>query len=104
MRVIMLNNIVLFHRKQAGLSRQALADLAGVSPTVIYHLENGKETLQWNIVDFVDLCKRWGQVCYSGCVLIIHGKLITHKSKHNPTFFSVNRIGVQNLLKQQKMR
>lgn len=46
----MLNDIVIYHRKQAGLSRHALADLAGVSPTVIYHLEKGKQTLQWNIV------------------------------------------------------
>lgn len=46
----MLKEIVHFHRKQAGLSRKQLAELAGVSETVIYLLEKGKETLQWNIV------------------------------------------------------
>lgn len=45
-----LAHIVLFHRKQAGLSRRELAELAGVSETVIYYLEHGKETLQWNII------------------------------------------------------
>lgn len=46
----MLKEIVHFHRKQAGFSRKQLAELAGVSETVIYFLEKGKETLQWNIV------------------------------------------------------
>jgi HTH-type transcriptional regulator / antitoxin HipB len=46
----MLKDIVHFHRKQSGLSRKQLAEIAGVSETVIYYLEKGKETLQWNIV------------------------------------------------------
>ena len=46
----MLKELVHFHRKQAGLSRKQLAEIAGVSETVIYYLEKGKETLQWNIV------------------------------------------------------
>jgi DNA-binding XRE family transcriptional regulator len=46
----MLKELVYFHRKQAGLSRRQLAEIAGVSETVIYFLEKGKETLQWNIV------------------------------------------------------
>jgi HTH-type transcriptional regulator / antitoxin HipB len=46
----MLKEMVHFHRKQAGLSRKQLAEIAGVSETVIYYLEKGKETLQWNIV------------------------------------------------------
>jgi DNA-binding XRE family transcriptional regulator len=43
---IRLNNkiseIVLFHRKKSGLTRNQLADLAGVGKTVIYDIENGK--------------------------------------------------------------
>ena len=46
----MLKELVHFHRKQAGLSRRQLAEIAGVSETVIYFLEKGKETMQWNIV------------------------------------------------------
>jgi HTH-type transcriptional regulator / antitoxin HipB len=49
----MLKELVQFHRKQAGLSRKKLAEIAGVSETVIYYLEKGKETLQWNIVSAI---------------------------------------------------
>lgn len=42
-----LHNIVLFHRKQAKLSRNELAELAGVGKTVIYDLEKGKKTVKW---------------------------------------------------------
>ncbi len=41
-----LNEIVLFHRKQSGLTRNQLADLAGVGKTVIYDIEKGKETIR----------------------------------------------------------
>lgn len=40
--------IILFHRKQAKLSRIELAELAGVGKTVIYDLEHGKETVKWS--------------------------------------------------------
>jgi HTH-type transcriptional regulator / antitoxin HipB len=33
-------------RKQAKLSRIALADIAGVGKTVVYDIENGKETVR----------------------------------------------------------
>jgi serine/threonine-protein kinase HipA len=39
-----LSEIVLFHRKKSGLTRNQLADLAGVGKTVIYDIEKGKET------------------------------------------------------------
>jgi HTH-type transcriptional regulator / antitoxin HipB len=35
-----------FHRKKAGLSRNALAELAGVGKTAVFDLENGKTTVQ----------------------------------------------------------
>ena len=38
--------IVKFHRKQAGLSRVDLADIAGVGKTVVYDIENCKETVR----------------------------------------------------------
>ncbi|MFH0730456.1 MAG: helix-turn-helix domain-containing protein [Pseudomonadota bacterium] len=41
-----LARIIEFHRKQAKLSRIALADIAGVGKTVVYDIENGKETVQ----------------------------------------------------------
>ena len=40
-----ISDIVLFHRKKSGLSRNQLADLAGVGKTVIYDIEKGKETI-----------------------------------------------------------
>ena len=42
-----ISNIVLFHRKKSGLSRNQLADLAGVGKTVIYDIEKGKETIRF---------------------------------------------------------
>ena len=42
-----LHKIILFHRKQAGLSCNELAELAGVGKTVIYDLEKGKNTVKW---------------------------------------------------------
>jgi y4mF family transcriptional regulator len=41
-----LSEIVLFHRKKSGLSRNQLADLAGVGKTVIYDIEKGKESIR----------------------------------------------------------
>lgn len=48
-----LSDVVRFHRKQAGLTQKALADLAGVGKTVIYDIEKGKETVQWDTVNKV---------------------------------------------------
>lgn len=42
-----IGKIVLFHRKKSGLSRNQLADLAGVGKTVIYDIEKGKETIRY---------------------------------------------------------
>lgn len=43
-----IGRIVQFHRKQAGLSRIALADIAGVGKTVVYDIEKGKPTVRLN--------------------------------------------------------
>lgn len=40
--------IVLYCRKQSGLSQQALAKLAGVGKTVVFDIEKGKTTVQLN--------------------------------------------------------
>ena len=45
-----LSEIILFHRKQAQLSRNELAELAGVGKTVIYDLEKGKKTVKWSTI------------------------------------------------------
>lgn len=39
---------VLFHRKQSGLSRIDLAEIAGVGKTVIYDIEHGKDSVRLN--------------------------------------------------------
>lgn len=44
--VLKIGRIVQFHRKEAGLSRIDLADIAGVGKTVVYDIENGKETVR----------------------------------------------------------
>ena len=45
-----LHNVLLFHRKQAKLSRKELAELAGIGKTVIYDLEKGKKTVRWSTI------------------------------------------------------
>ncbi len=42
-----IGEIVLFHRKQAGLSRIECADLAGVGKTAVYDIEQGKDPVQF---------------------------------------------------------
>ena len=41
-----ISQIIRFHRKKSGLSQSALADIAGVGKTVVYDIENGKETVK----------------------------------------------------------
>jgi y4mF family transcriptional regulator len=41
-----LSRVVRFHRKQAGLTQQALARLAGVGKTVVFDVEHGKTTVR----------------------------------------------------------
>jgi len=43
-----LNEVIRMHRKAAGLSRVKLAELAGVGKTVIYDIEKGKESVQFD--------------------------------------------------------
>jgi len=43
-----LGRLIKFHRKQSGLSQLELANLAGVGKTVIYDLEKGKTTVQFD--------------------------------------------------------
>ncbi len=38
-----LANIIVFHRKQIGLTQQELAELAGVGKNMVYELESGKQ-------------------------------------------------------------
>jgi HTH-type transcriptional regulator/antitoxin HipB len=48
-----VSEIVLFHRRKSGLSRNQLADLAGVGKTVIYDIEKGKETIRFSTLQKV---------------------------------------------------
>ena len=41
-----LADVIRMHRKAARLSRVQLAEMSGVGKTVIYDIENGKETVQ----------------------------------------------------------
>lgn len=42
-----LPRVVRFHRKRARLTQRQLADLAGVGKTVVFDIENGKETVRF---------------------------------------------------------
>lgn len=48
-----MSDIVLFHRKKSGLSRNQLADLAGVGKTIVYDIEKGKETIRFSTLQKV---------------------------------------------------
>jgi len=48
-----ISDIVLFHRRKSGLSRNQLADLAGVGKTIIYDIEKGKETIRFSTLQKV---------------------------------------------------
>ncbi len=42
-----LGAIVQRHRKRSGLSRERLAEIAGVGKTVIYDIEHGRESVRY---------------------------------------------------------
>ena len=46
MDFVSIAQIIIFHRKKAGLSRNELADLSGVGKTVVFDIEHGKERIQ----------------------------------------------------------
>lgn len=48
-----LKEVVSFHRKRSGLTRNELADLAGVGKTVIFDIEKGKETIRFSTMQKV---------------------------------------------------
>lgn len=47
--------LILCHRKKSGLTQKELADLAGVGKTVVFDIEHGKETVQFDSLQKV--CK-----------------------------------------------
>jgi y4mF family transcriptional regulator len=46
--MIPLAQLIQSHRKKAGLAQAQLANLAGVGKTVVWDLEHGKESVQWD--------------------------------------------------------
>ena len=48
-----LSQLIQSHRKKAGLTQAQLARLAGVGKTVVWDLENGKESVQWDTLQKV---------------------------------------------------
>ncbi|OGQ45888.1 MAG: transcriptional regulator [Deltaproteobacteria bacterium RIFCSPLOWO2_02_FULL_46_8] len=43
-----LGNIIREHRKNAGLTQIQLANIAGVGKTVVFDVENGKESIRFS--------------------------------------------------------
>jgi len=48
-----IGDIVKYHRKKAGLSQNALANIAGIGKTVVFDIEKGKETVQFKSIGSV---------------------------------------------------
>ena len=48
-----LSDLIKQHRKKAALTQAQLAQLAGVGKTVVWDLENGKESVQWDTLQKV---------------------------------------------------
>lgn len=48
-----LSDLIKQHRKKAALTQAQLAQLAGVGKTVIWDLEHGKESVQWDTLQKV---------------------------------------------------
>jgi transcriptional regulator with XRE-family HTH domain len=46
--MISLSELVKIHRKKASLTQIQLANLAGIGKTVVWDIENGKESVQWD--------------------------------------------------------
>jgi y4mF family transcriptional regulator len=46
--MISLAQLIKSHRKKAELAQAQLAKLAGVGKTVVWDIENGKESVQWD--------------------------------------------------------
>ncbi len=45
-----LSQLIQSHRKKAALTQAQLAKLAGVGKTVVWNLEHGKESVQWDTI------------------------------------------------------
>lgn len=53
MNLFEIGKIISFHRKEAGLSQKALADLAGIGKTAMFDLENGKSNFRFKTLQKV---------------------------------------------------
>jgi transcriptional regulator with XRE-family HTH domain len=58
-----LSKILITHRKEAGLTQAHLARISGVGKTVIWELEHGKESVQWDtlrkVLRVLDVTVAW---------------------------------------------
>ncbi len=43
-----VGEIIRFHRKQAGLSQEELATLAGIGKTAVFDIEKGKQSIRFS--------------------------------------------------------
>ena len=48
-----IGKMILFHRQKSGLSRIKLAEISGISKTVIYDIEHGKSSVQFDSINKV---------------------------------------------------
>ncbi|MDZ7721080.1 MAG: helix-turn-helix domain-containing protein [Balneolaceae bacterium] len=50
-----IGSLIRCHRQKSGLTQKQLADLAGAGKTVVFDIEHGKETVQFNSLQ--KICK-----------------------------------------------
>lgn len=46
--MVIEGKLIRCHRKKSGLTQKQLADMAGVGKTVVFDIEHGKPTVQFN--------------------------------------------------------
>jgi y4mF family transcriptional regulator len=76
-----LKDIVRQHRRVSGLSQSALAKLAGVGKTVVFDIEHGKESVQFDTLKKV-LAALNIQVVLQSPVLERQRKLASQQTTH----------------------
>lgn len=73
-----LGDLIRCHRKKSGLTQKQLADLAGVGKTVVFDIEHGKETVQFDslkkICDALNITIRLESPVMELCKEKIHEK------------------------------
>jgi transcriptional regulator with XRE-family HTH domain len=92
--MVTIAQLVLSHRKKAGLAQAQLATLAGVGKTVIWDVEHGKESVQWDtlqkIFRVLNITVEWHSPLLerTGAELSAEADTVSSRSTEPPSLFS----------------